>query len=215
MLGVGTDFVEGRARRPDRRVASPDQTRFSAALDARRHEPRGLFWVDVTGLRGIVETQLPPRSHGRLRDATVKPYLEAVRQRHRDDRRPGDDRRQRNGHHHASAQTDATPPEPNSAGPAHRARPHGGAPHPMAVRIRLTRVGATKQPTLPAGRRRQPLRPRRARDRHDRALQPPHRPDRARRRRGQGQGLAVEGRPAVRHRPPPVQAGRRARRPAK
>ena len=77
----------------------------------------------------------------------------------------------------------------------------------MAVRIRLTRVGATKQPTYQwswptAPRARQP------RDRDHRPLQPANRADRAQRRRGQGEGVARQGRPAVRHRRPPVQAGR-------
>ena len=108
----------------------------------------------------------------------------------------------------ASAQTDESP-QPNSDGPGPTGPSNGGATHPMAVRIRLTRVGATKQPSY----RVVVADSRSARD--GRAIDtighynPRTDPDRARRRRGQGQGLARQGRPAVRHGPPPVQAGRR------
>ena len=74
----------------------------------------------------------------------------------------------------------------------------------MAVRIRLTRVGATKQPTYRRRRRRRAQRPRRPLDRDDRALQPAHRAGRVRDRRREGEGVARQGRPAVRHGRPAV-----------
>ena len=89
------------------------------------------------------------------------------------------------------------PPRRPCPGPtAEETAPHGRSHSPDPRR-------RDQAADLPARRRRQPHRPRRARDRHDRALQPPHGPDRARCRRGQGQGLAVEGRPA---RPTPSRA---------
>ena len=196
VLGVGTDFTRpssmpatggARSRRPS---ASPSRWPRPApptrpVLGRCRRSPR-------------------PRRDAAVREdkaeyeADVKPYLEAfdsvigtftpgtdLRPRHASSSRV---RRLISRHHHPTAQSDADPAQ----GPCHGGAPHThGRSHPPDPRRR------DQAADLPACRRRQPFRPRRARDRHDRALQPPHRPDRAPDRRGQGQGLAVEGRPAA------------------
>ena len=86
-------------------------------------------------------------------------------------------------------------PEP----PARRLRRsrqrHGGD---MAVRMRLTRVGFEEEPDLPRRRRRLALAARRQVHRDRRALQPADRPVDDRVRRGQGQGVARQGRTADR-----------------
>ena len=81
-----------------------------------------------------------------------------------------------------------------------------GSPHQADARRRDQAADLSRR------RRRRPQRPRRARDRDHRPLQPAHRTGRVRRRRRQGEVVAGQGCPAVRHGPAPVsQRGHRAR----
>ena len=102
-------------------------------------------------------------------------------------------------HHHRQVAKTGAPQRPGST-------KRRNAPD-MAVRIRLTRVGATKQPTyrvvVADGRSARDGRV----DRDARPLQPAHRAGRVRGRRRQGEGLARQGRPAVRHRRPTLPPG--------
>ena len=92
-----------------------------------------------------------------------------------------------------------------------RNRSTHGSSHPPDPRRR------DEAADLPLRRGRQPQRPRRPRARHPRALQPAHGAGRDQGRRREGEGLARQGRPAVRHRRAAVPqgrhpAGRRSRR---
>ena len=135
------------------------------ATASRRRSPQAgasnssLVWLDITGVRGLVEAMVPDLGgYG----ANVKPYLEAfdtvigtiV---------PGDEHRRRYPHHPRQGRlTRRDPPSTNqraqSRGPGPRARqrrstaPHGRSHPPDPCR-------GDQAADLPAGRRRQPLRP--------------------------------------------------------
>ncbi len=150
VIGYGTAFVKGvlDAQAGDS-LATTD--RFSTALTQAGTEHASLLWVDITAVRGAVEDLVPADALGRY-DADVQPYLEALdsmisvaspgRQgRPRNRHHPGDRRlTEPIGHRPAPSQSPRMRVPP-------KAPPIGGALHHMAVRIRLTRVGATKQPT--------------------------------------------------------------------
>jgi hypothetical protein len=75
VLGYGTDFT--KAVLDARNGASLAQTeRFSSALAQAGTAHSALGWVDVIGLRGLVETHLPAEDKARY-EADAKPYLEA------------------------------------------------------------------------------------------------------------------------------------------
>ena len=127
--------------------ASLAQTeRFSEAMAQAGTSHSALFWVDVIGLRGLAETHAVRRGQGRVRGGPqAVPRGVRLRDRHVHARHGPRPRyrhhprvRRLTSHHHHH--------RPPTAGPA-QGPSTGGEPHPMAVRIRLTRVGATKQPT--------------------------------------------------------------------
>jgi predicted RNA-binding protein YlqC (UPF0109 family) len=97
-------------------------------------------------------------------------------------------------HHHGQVGA------PQRAG-TRRNRSSHGSPHPADARRR------DQAAYLSSRRRRRPQRPRRARDRDTRPLQPAHGAGHVPGRRRQGEGLAGEGRPAVGHRPPALPSG--------
>ena len=147
MLGVGTDFTKAVLDAADRRRSLAQTERFADAMAQAGTSHSALFWVDVIGLRGLAETQLSAEDKAEY-EADLKPYLEAfdsVIGTFTPGTRPGP----RYRHHPRVRRLTPQPPSPHrppKAGPA-QGPSTGGEPHPMAVRIRLTRVGATKQPT--------------------------------------------------------------------
>ncbi|HET7829043.1 MAG TPA: DUF3352 domain-containing protein [Candidatus Limnocylindrales bacterium] len=75
VLGYGTDFTKGVL--DARSGASLAQTeRFSAALAQAGAGHSALAWVDVVGLRGLVESHLSAEDRTRY-EADARPYLEA------------------------------------------------------------------------------------------------------------------------------------------
>lgn len=75
-LGVGTDFVKDVLDAKDGQALA-DQPRFSNGLDKAGTSNSGVIWVDIDGLRGVVEPLLPAESRARY-DSDIKPYLEPL-----------------------------------------------------------------------------------------------------------------------------------------
>jgi Protein of unknown function (DUF3352) len=76
VLGVGTDFVKAvlDARTGDSLAKQP---RFTALLDAAGKEHGSLSWLDIAGVRELVEGLIPERERA-MYDSDVKPYLEPL-----------------------------------------------------------------------------------------------------------------------------------------
>ena len=123
---------------------------FKKALGDGGGDNAGVVYVDIAGLRGAIESTLPSDALSRYQ-ADAAPFLAPLktlavrvprRRRHR--------RQQRQSVRRVTFARLS----------------QGGILNPVAVHIRLTRVGATKQPTLSLRRFRQPQRPRRTIARH-------------------------------------------------
>ena len=167
LLGVGDGFVTAvldvaaRRRPRGRRPA----TRPPTAARARRTADRGLRRDRATSSASSSRSCRP-------RPGPVRDGRQAVPRR-------------RSTAFSLTTSTDGTSaPRPRAISPSRSSQPDRPSPatrrNRMAVRIRLTRVGATKQPSYRVVVADSPQRPRQPLDRDDRALQPAHRPDRAR-----------------------------------
>ncbi len=75
VLGYGTAFTKAvlDARSGE---SLADTARFSAALEQAGTAHASLFWLDVTGIRDLVEAQVPAADKAEY-EADLKPYLEA------------------------------------------------------------------------------------------------------------------------------------------
>ena len=162
--------------------------------------PSAPAWRSSTSTPSATSIETPSPMADRATSAPstrtdVKPFLDAVRRARRDERRRG---RPGHAHHHHHRQVGRDAPASRHRG----GTATHGSPHPADARRRDEAADLSRR------RRRRPQRPRRAIHRDARPLQPAHRAGRVRGRRRQGQGVAGEGRSAVRHRRPPVpQAG--------
>ena len=75
VLGYGTDFTKAVL---DARTGESlaDTERFKTALEQAGTTHASLFWLDVTGIRDLVEAQVPAADKAQY-EADAKPYLEA------------------------------------------------------------------------------------------------------------------------------------------
>jgi Protein of unknown function (DUF3352) len=76
VLGVGTDFVKDVLDAGDGHSLA-DQARFSSGLDRVGRSSSGVTWVDIDGVRQLIETMIPANERSRY-DTDVKPYLEPL-----------------------------------------------------------------------------------------------------------------------------------------
>ena len=190
-----------RRRRPDDRSRRPTASRPRSARVGQRRTAR-LVWLDIAGDPRPRRAACRATERGRLRRPTLKPYLDAL-----DSviatTVPG---RRRRGHPVLSV----------TARTSHRRAPHPAPIGRVARRRRAAHLEERTRPWPSASDSPASARPssrptgvvvadsRSARD--GRAIDtighynPRTDPDRAQRRRGEGQGLARQGRPAVGHR---------------
>jgi hypothetical protein len=73
VLGYGAEFVKGVL---DAQAGQSlgDTERFSTALQQAGPKHAALLWVDVAGIRGLVESMVPDTDRADY-DANLKPYL--------------------------------------------------------------------------------------------------------------------------------------------
>ena len=145
VLGTSVDFVKAVLDAPTgANLASTDQ--FKNALARVDSVNTTLFWLDIAGVRGLAEPMLSGEDKAEY-ESDLKPYLEAfdsviatsvAGDIDEGTLRPQRDRELAPAHDPTLAQR--PPPREGGGEP-------GGATPDMAVRIRLTRVGATKQPS--------------------------------------------------------------------
>jgi Protein of unknown function (DUF3352) len=76
VLGVGTDFVKD-VLDAGAGHSLADQARFSSGLDRVGRSSSGVTWVDIDGLRQLVESMIPANERSTY-DTNVKPYLEPL-----------------------------------------------------------------------------------------------------------------------------------------
>ena len=125
-----------------------DDARYTDLLGRVDASHSGVSFLDLAAIRGLVEGAMATASAAEKAEyeESIKPFLEPVRCPHVDGDRRREHRPDAHDHHGQVIR-----------GPQPRDSPRRDDA-PMAVRIRLTRVGATKQPTYRAGRRRRPQR---------------------------------------------------------
>ena len=73
VIGYGADFVKSVIDAKDGESLA-DTDRFSAALKRAGDKQASLAWVDITGMRGLVESMIPADGRSGY-DASFKPYL--------------------------------------------------------------------------------------------------------------------------------------------
>ena len=132
---------QARARRRTEGTSLADDARYQTSPARRRRAPASPSSTSrrsASGSSGIIADGRPGRRQGRVRDggqAVPRPV------------RCASSRRTRSRDELDHSRTPSSPSSSEDRGaPSARLRPRGGT-HPMAVRIRLTRVGAKKQPT--------------------------------------------------------------------
>ena len=205
VLGVGTRLRQGVLdTKPGQSLADQQRYQDAMASSARRTAARRTSTSRPASMRSRTLALPRPRPDGAEYQRDVQPYLEPL-----------------DAAAWSADRSTAAMPDPRSGSPPTRRRASsippatspGGDPPPHGRQDPSDPRRCDEAADLPARRRRQPLRARWAGDRHDRALQPPHRTDRALHRRGQGQGLARRRAPSP-PTPSPACSGARASLPA-